>query len=177
MMWADFIKLAAAIRPYVPKYLPLKDGLEFGPLLGELRGRPGDLISTMGAGINCVRSEKFKVLSKQLPDLIGVPAQVKSRLKPRVQITEFQVQGLLAMGSGNFSGGHEVHCPVCDRITNLLRIQRSEITVKRASLPRKGCVFGLRDWGSVLLVTERFKDVASVLLDNAKFDEVAIVDD
>lgn len=173
----QFADLEPLLRRKVPKKLPVRPQQRYGRYRAELKGKPGDLVLSMSGGWDCVTEEAFGALVEGgLRDLVGTSVEVVGKRGKGMQLIQLQVEALVHLGQPTLPAKGLVYCGICGR-HDMRSIDLGKLSVRRASIPRRGDFLGAFEWDVGPIVTDRFRDIASPVLRNAEFRELPIVDE
>ena len=172
-----FAELKKQLQPLYPAGFPVQKSQGLGLLKAEARGKLNDLIGFVGAGLCCFKKEKLKELNRSgIEPIQSFPVHFSPKSAWFGKIVEGQIQGLVSFGNTTHPKGEWKECPHCGW-HDMRSLDASKICIKKSSVPQKGDFFGVRQWGQIMIVTERFKECAKNILRNANFTEVTVVDE
>jgi uncharacterized double-CXXCG motif protein len=165
----EFERLRQPILRMLPEGSKLIPGTQFGPLLGEAKGKFKDF-----AWINLwtllIRSEVRTALETRVSNLICVRPQLSWK-GVETDLLELQLDPHGHLVSPSTS---QPSCEACGRDPNSLPKQ---IIVTRSSIPDNVDLFRARNFNTVLLATSRFVNaVRDLNLVGVRFNEVIVSD-
>lgn len=72
------------------------------------------------------------------------------------------------------SAGQLSVCELCGN-NNIRVLEPERLAIKKSSIPPSGDLFAVREWGDILVVTERFRQCSEGILRNAKFRQIPVL--
>jgi uncharacterized double-CXXCG motif protein len=152
----EFVRLRELVRPFVPAGVQLIPGTSFGPLQGTASGTFEQLL-LQNPGELLVRWESLERLHAEgLRGLHGYRTGLRFRQKKPPELLEMEIMphGRLHL---DCLPTPPVPCARCGRV-GLPRPE--EPVLERASLPTNVDLFRLKDFETMLVCTERFREAA-----------------
>jgi hypothetical protein len=171
-----FKQIKTSLQPLYPKGFIVQKGQGLGLMEAEVCGELNDLIVFSGAGLCCFKKESLEKLNRTgITPIQMFPLIFETGSKWDGKIVEGAVHGLVSFGCAIHPQNELKECEHCGGY-NLKRLDESKICIKRSSIPMEGDFFAVKEWGTVHIVTERFKEACFGVLNNASFTEVPIVE-
>jgi uncharacterized double-CXXCG motif protein len=170
--FAEFERLYEQVRALLPPDHPLEPGATFGPLVGKARGPFSAFINIYGDTV-LVRPDTLELLQHQgLRGLRGCRTEMRFSPKGVPELLDLHVEPRGLLHPDCLPRGTPPPCPKCGR-QDFTR--PDEPILDAASLPEDLDLFRLRDFATMLIVTERFKDtVERFELDGLSFHELPV---
>ena len=166
----EFERLRDQVRPLLPPDDPLRPGATFGPLVGKARGPFSAFIHQYGH-ILLIRPDALELLQRE--GLRGLRAcRTEMRFSPKgiTELLDLHIEPRGLLHSDCIPRSTPPPCPKCGR--HGFRLP-NEPLLDAASLPSDLDLFRLRNFSTVLVVTERFKaTVERFNLDGLTFREL-----
>jgi uncharacterized double-CXXCG motif protein len=151
-----FARLLEEVRPLLPSGAQVEPGTTFGPLVGTARGLFGPLV-LRDPWKPLVREDAL--LTMQAAGLRGL-VPVRAQLFPRDDVPLPALYELELAAHGRLETPGTPPCPTCGRV----EAEMPEVCrLDAASLPTERDVFRLSDAVTLVVVTERFVEVARSL--------------
>ena len=168
----EFERLRTQVRSLLPPDHPLLPGTTFGPLVGKARGPFSSFIHMYG-GTLLVRPDSLEVLQGEgLRGLRGCRTEMRFSPKGVPELLDLHIEPRGLLHWDCIPRGTPPPCPKCGRHGFSLP---EEPILDAASLPEDLDLFRLRNFSTVLVVTERFKDVVERHgLDGLSFRELPV---
>jgi uncharacterized double-CXXCG motif protein len=168
----EYERLRDQVRPLLPPDAPLEPGANFGPLVGKARGPFSAFIHQYG-DILLVLPEALEVLQGEgLRGLQGCRTEMLFRPKGIPELLDLHIQPRGLLHADCTPRNTPPQCPKCGRHGFSLP---KEPLLDAASLPSDLDLFRLRNFSTVLIVTERFKHVVERFeLDGLTFRELPV---
>ena len=172
-----FADLKAKLQPFYPAGFTVQKCQGLGLLQASARGKLQDLVLFCGAGLCCFKAEALEKLNQSgIQPIQAFPVLFNKRSAWSGKIVEGQVHGTVSFGNSVHPSGKLIECPYCGGY-NFKRLDTTKICINRNSIPKAGDFFAVKQWGTIHMVTERFKNAAESILANALFVEVTLVDE
>ena len=168
----EFERLREQVRPLLPNGYPLLPGTTFGPLVGRARG-PFSAFIHMYGGTLLVRPDALEALQGAgLRGLRGCRTEMRFSPKGVPELLDLHIEPCGLLHTDCIPRGTPPPCPKCGR--HGFRLPDEPI-LDAASLPDDLDLFRLRNFATVLIVTERFKQVVERFnLDGLTFRELPV---
>lgn len=168
----EFERLRDQVRALLPPDYPLEPGAMFGPQVGKARGPFPALIHPNG-GTLFVQPDVLKLLQDEgLRGLRGCRTEMLFRPKGVPELLDLHIEPRGLLHADCIPKSTPAPCPKCGRHGFSLP---KEPILDAASLPTDLDLFRLRNFATVLIVTERFKDVVDRYeLDGLTFQELPV---
>lgn len=168
----EFERLRDQVRPVLPPDYPLAPGTLFGPLVGKARGPFSAFVITYGDTL-LVQPEVLKLLHAEgLRGLRGCRTEMLFRPKGVPELLNLHIEPRGLLHADCIPRSTPPPCPKCGRHGFSLP---KEPILDGSSLPQDLDLFRLRNFATVLIVTERFKDVVErFALDGLTFRELPV---
>jgi len=168
--FGEFESLREQVRSLLPSNYPLQPGTTFGPLVGKARGPFSAFINHYGDTL-LVQPDVLEVLRAEgLRGLRGCRTEMLFRPKGLPALLDLHIEPRGRLHRDCIPPSTPPQCPKCGRHGFSLP---KEPLLDRASLPEDLDLFRLRNFATVLIVTERFKNVVeSFEMDGLTFREL-----
>jgi len=168
----EYERLRDQVRSLLPPDDPLEPGAAFGPLVGAARG-PFSAFIHKYADILLVRPDALEQLQAEgLRGLRGCRTELRFRPKGVMELLDLHIEPRGLLHRDCIPRSTPPPCPKCGR--HGFSLPREPI-LDAASLPRDLDLMRLRNFATVLVVTERFKDtVGRHALDGLTFRELPV---
>jgi uncharacterized double-CXXCG motif protein len=168
--FAEFERLREQVRVLLPQDYPLEPGATFGPLTGKARG-PFAAFTNHAGDTLLVQPEALELLQNQgLRGLRGCRTEMRFSPKGVPELLNLHIEPRGLLHADCIPKSTPPPCPKCGRHGFSLP---KEPLLDAASLPEDLDLFRLRNFSTVLIVTERFKDtVERFELDGLIFREL-----
>ncbi|MFP2904022.1 double-CXXCG motif protein [Pyxidicoccus sp. 3LFB2] len=168
----EYERLRDQVRPLLPPDYPLEPGARFGPLVGKARGPFSAFIHQYG-DILLVLPEALEVLQGEgLRGLRGCRTEMLFRPKGVPELLDLHIEPRGLLHADCIPRSTPPPCPKCGR--HGFSLPKAPI-LDAASLPSDLDLFRLRNFATVLVVTERFKDIVERFeLDGLTFRELPV---
>ncbi|MCP3142647.1 SitI6 family double-CXXCG motif immunity protein [Pyxidicoccus xibeiensis] len=168
----EFERLREQVRPLLPSGFPLEPGTTFGPLVGKARG-PFSVFTHQYGGTLLVRYDALELLQAEgIRGLRGVPTEMVFRPKGLPELLDLHIEPRGLLHPDCIPRSIPSPCPKCGRQGFSLPKQP---ILDKDSLPKNLDLFRLRNFATVLVVTERFKKgVERFALDGLTFRELPV---
>ena len=168
----EYERLRDQVRPLLPPDALLRPGTTFGPLVGKARG-PFSAFVHQYSDILLALPESLEVLQGEgLRGLQGCRTEMLFRPKGVPELLDLHIQPRGLLHADCISRSPPPQCPKCGRHGFSLP---KEPLLDAASLPSDLDLFRLRNFATVLIVTERFKHVVErFALDGLTFRELPV---
>jgi uncharacterized double-CXXCG motif protein len=168
----EYERLRDQVRSLLSPDYPLEPGATFGPLVGKARG-PFSAFVHQYSDILLVQPEALEVLQKA--ELRGLqPCRTELRFSPKgvAELLDLHIEPRGLLHANCIPRSAPPQCPKCGR--RGFSLPREPI-LDAASLPKDLDLFRLRNFPTVLIVTERFKDaVERFELDGLTFRQLPV---
>jgi uncharacterized double-CXXCG motif protein len=166
----EFERLREQVRSLLSPDTPLLPGTTFGPLVGKARG-PFSSFIHMYAGTLLVQPEALELLQSQgLRGLRGCRTELRFSPKGVPELLDLHIEPRGLLHADCIPKSTPPPCPKCGR--HGFSLPREPL-LDAVSLPQNLDLFRLRNFSTVLIVTERFKDtVERFELDGLTFREL-----
>ena len=166
----EIARLAELVRPFVPSWVLLNPGAQFGPLAGKGAGRFGQLFLQNPWTLLLRREALERLQAANVRGLQACSVDVRFRGKNPPELLELQLELHGRIHPACLPPNRKPPCPTCGNDPYKLP---NPIVLDAASLPEDVDVFRMRDAWTVILVTERFVDAVKRLeLDGVTFREL-----
>ncbi|QSQ20195.1 hypothetical protein JY651_33685 [Pyxidicoccus parkwayensis] len=168
----EYERLRDQVSTLLPADSPLEPGARFGPLVGKARG-PFSAFLHQYADILLVQPDVLKLLQDEgLRGLRGCRTEMLFRPKGIPELLDLHIEPRGLLHGDCIPKSTPPPCPKCGRDGFSLP---KEPLLDAASLPTDLDLFRLRNFATVLIVTERFKDtVERFELDGLTFRELPL---
>jgi uncharacterized double-CXXCG motif protein len=168
----EYERLRDQVRPLLPPDYPLRPGATFGPLVGKARGPFSAFLISYGDTL-LVQPDVLKLLQGEgLRGLRGCRTEMLFRPKGVPELLDLHIEPRGLLHADCIPKSTPPPCPKCGRHGFSLP---KEPILDGASLPEDLDLFRLRNFATVLIVTERFKDVVERFeLDGLTFRELPV---
>ena len=168
----QFELMREQIRALLPADYPLEPGTQLGPLVGKARGPFSAFIQQYG-GILLVQPDVLEVLQAEgLRGLRGCRTEMLFRPKGIPELLDLHVEPRGLLHRDCIPPSTPPQCSKCGRHGFSLP---KEPLLDGSSLPEDLDLFRLRNFATVLIVTERFKKLVERLgLDGLTFRELSV---
>jgi uncharacterized double-CXXCG motif protein len=168
----EYERLRDQVRPLLPADYPLEPGARFGPLVGKARGPFSAFIHQYG-DILLVLPDALEMLQGAgLRGLRGCRTEMLFRPKGVTELLDLHIEPRGLLHADCIPRSAPPPCPKCGREAFILP---KEPILDAASLPEDLDLFRLRNFATVLVVTQRFKDtVERFALDGLNFRELPL---
>ncbi|MBZ4420586.1 double-CXXCG motif protein [Myxococcus sp. RHSTA-1-4] len=168
----EYERLRDTVRPLLPPDDPLEPAATFGPLVGKARGPFSAFVHQYG-DILLVQPTALEVLQGEgLRGLRGCRTEIRFSPKGIPELLDLHIEPRGLLHPDCIPRGTPPPCPKCGRHAFSLP---KEPILDAASLPKDLDLFRLRNFATVLIVTERFKDVVERFeLDGLTFRELPV---
>jgi uncharacterized double-CXXCG motif protein len=168
----EYERLRDQVRPFVGPDDLLGPTSTFGPLVGKARGPFSAFVHKYG-DILLVRADALEVLQREgLRGLRGCRTEILFRPKGVTELLDLHIEPRGLLHADCIPRSTPPPCPKCGRRGFALP---KEPILDAASLPRDLDLFRLRNFATVLVVTQRFKDVVERFeLDGLTFRELPL---
>jgi uncharacterized double-CXXCG motif protein len=168
----EFERLREQVRALLPPDYPLQPGTTLGPLVGKARGPFSAFINHTGDTL-LVQPEVLELLQAEgLRGLRGCRTEMLFRPKGVSELLDLHIEPRGLLHTDCIPRSTPPPCPKCGRHGFSLP---KEPLLDAASLPTDLDLFRLRNFATVLVVTERFKNVVERLeLDGLTFRELPV---
>jgi uncharacterized double-CXXCG motif protein len=168
----EYERLRDQVRPLLHPEEPLEPGATFGPLVGKARGPFSAFIHQYGH-ILLVLPEALEVLQREgLRGLRGCRTEMRFSPKGAPELLDLHIEPRGLLHADCIPRSTPPPCPKCGR--HGFRLPKEPL-LDAASLPSDLDLFRLRNFATVLIVTERFKNVVERFeLDGLTFRELPV---
>ncbi|WP_163992831.1 double-CXXCG motif protein [Pyxidicoccus caerfyrddinensis] len=168
----EFERLREQVRLLLPADYPLEPGTTFGPLVGKARGPFSALLQQYG-GTLLVRPDALTLLQAEgLRGLRGCRTEMLFRPKGVPELLDLHIEPRGLLHEDCIPKSTPPPCPKCGRRGFSLP---KEPILDGVSLPTDLDLFRLRNFATMLIVTEHFKDVMERFeLDGLTFRELPV---
>jgi uncharacterized double-CXXCG motif protein len=169
----EYEELKQHVLTLLPGDAVVAPGTEFGPLVGKAWGTFG-AFAWLNPWTVLMGDETLRHLeSEGVQGLQPVIPELTYRRKAPIAIQELQIEPIASLASSALPLWWKPSCKVCGRHPNPV----NRIVVDRASVPKDKDLFRIREFTTVILATERFRDVAQSLnMSDILFDEITVAD-
>lgn len=168
-----FLEMRNKIWDAFPTLPVLEAGAEFGPSVGKAKGGRMDGFVWRAWWTICLEASALEKLRKSS---LSLPVAVKAELKfnkEAQEVYEFDLPLRGKLANATYDGIQLDYCFACDRDSGTLP---DEIIIDKASLSNDFDIFRVRNFTTIILVTEKFVEVVSQLgLRGAVFQEAKIL--
>ncbi len=168
----EYERLRDQVRPLVPPDYPLEPGANFGPLVGKARGPFSAFVHQYGHTL-LVQPDVLETLQAEgLRGLRGCRTEMRFTPKGIPELLDLHIEPRGLLHADCIPRSTPPQCPKCGRYGFSLP---KEPILDAASLPADLDLFRLRNFATVLIVTEHFKDIVERLgLDGLTFRELPV---
>ncbi|NMO22611.1 hypothetical protein HPC49_41180 [Pyxidicoccus fallax] len=168
----EYERLRDQVRPLLPPDSPLEPAAAFGPLVGKARGPFSAFIHQYG-DILLVQPNALEMLQREgLKGLRGCRTEMRFSPKGVPELLDLHIEPRGLLHADCIPRSTPPPCPKCGRHGFSLP---KEPILDAASLPSDLDLFRLRNFATVLVVTERFKNaVERLALDGLNFRELPV---
>ncbi|MFP2931747.1 double-CXXCG motif protein [Pyxidicoccus sp. 3LG] len=168
----EFERLREQVRLLLPPGFPLLPGTTFGPLVGKARGPFSALLNLHGDTL-LVQPDVLDLLRAEgLRGLQGVRTEMLFRPKGVPELLDLHIEPRGLLHPDCIPRSTPPQCPKCGR--HGFSLPKQPI-LDKGSLPKDLDLFRLRNFATVLVVTERFKKVVERFeLDGLTFRELPV---
>ncbi|MFP2904024.1 double-CXXCG motif protein [Pyxidicoccus sp. 3LFB2] len=168
----EYERLRDQVRPLLAPDDPLEPTATFGPLVGRARGPFSAFIHQYG-DILLVRPDALEALQREgLLGLRGCRTEMSFRPKGVAELLDLHISPRGLLHADCIPRSTPPPCPKCGR--RGFSLPKDPI-LDATSLPSDLDLFRLRNFATVLVVTERFKDVVERFeLDGLTFRELPV---
>ncbi|NMO22613.1 hypothetical protein HPC49_41190 [Pyxidicoccus fallax] len=168
----EYERLRDQVRALLSPDDPLRPGTAFGPLVGKARGPFSAFIHQYG-DILLVQPKALEMLQQEgLEGLRGCRTEMRFSPKGVPELLDLHIESRGLLHADCIPRSTPPPCPKCGRHGFSLP---KEPILDAASLPADLDLFRLRNFATVLVVTERFKDaVERLALDGLNFRELPV---
>ncbi|NMO20859.1 hypothetical protein HPC49_30085 [Pyxidicoccus fallax] len=150
----EFERLREQVRALLPPGHPLLPGTTFGPLVGKARG-PFSALIHQSPGTLLIQPDALELLQREgLRGLRGCRTEMRFSPKGIPEMLNLHIEPSGLLHSDCIPRGTPPPCPKCGR--HGFRLPDEPI-LDAASLPDDLDLFRLRNFATLLIVTERFK--------------------
>ncbi|GHG67635.1 double-CXXCG motif protein [Comamonas sp. JC664] len=163
----DFVKLRERVRPHAPEGAVLEPGTRLGPLVGAASGAFGPL--SLQDWTPVARADALAAMQEAgLRGLIGGPVEVTFRARNAPVLRELQLELHGRLHEACFPHPRRGPCGTCG--SEDAQALPAAYWLARESLPAHLDLFRLRDFPTLVIVTERMVEVTGRLkLDGVTF--------
>ncbi|MEI7733559.1 MAG: double-CXXCG motif protein [Verrucomicrobiota bacterium] len=173
----SWVEIKPRLAPYYPPGFPVQQQQSLGPLHTSSQGKLEGMFVSVGSGICCFEKDLFlKFMETEVYPIQAFPVFFKRKSKYEGRLVEGHSHGVVSFGNSIHPRGELRTCELCG-MNNILQLIDARICIKKSSLPTQGDYFAVQEWGSVRIVTERFRDCAAPIFANLSFREVPVVDE
>ena len=165
-----FEQLQAAVRALAPDELPLPPGTDFGPMHGRVTGKFGDFVwpAPWDLVMRVEAYEKLAAAGLRLPE----PSFPNLQEKVRGQLVHLQIIPMGRMSSQAYENPDKPICPRCGRDSR----KYIKTVIEMDSIPREVDMFRIGDFPTMIIVSEKFKEITERLgLTNISFEKIEVV--
>ncbi|NNC21501.1 hypothetical protein HJC22_37920 [Corallococcus exiguus] len=156
MSVAEYSRLVALIRPFVPPELPVRAGGSFGPMVGTARGRFGP-ITCWPAWRVLLREDAVDLLKAEgLRGIIAVRMELRSRRSTMPALYELEARPLARLHPDCIGEWKTPACELCGKPESFSLPPKRWLL--RSSIPEGIDVFGI-EGANPRVVSERFVEV------------------
>jgi hypothetical protein len=174
---AQFEEVVKVLTPYYPPGFPVQQQQCIGQTTAETRGKPGLATVLIGAGISCFDKDAFaELLARGIHPIQNIPIRLPKKSKYAGQYVQVQASALVTMSRHFHPTGDLRVCGTCGQM-NLHKRDPERIAIVRSSIPHSGDFFAIKEWGELLVVTERFRGAAAGLFPELTFRELPLHDE
>jgi uncharacterized double-CXXCG motif protein len=168
----EYERLRDQVRPLLPPDYPIETGAMFGPLVGKARG-PFSAFIIQAGDVLLVQPDVLTLLQAEgLRGLRGCRTEILFRPKGVPELLDLHIEPRGLLHADCIPKSTPPPCPKCGRHGFSLP---KEPILDGASLPQDLDLFRLRNFATVLIVTERFKEVVERFeLDGLTFRELPV---
>ncbi|MBZ4418087.1 double-CXXCG motif protein [Myxococcus sp. RHSTA-1-4] len=168
----EFERLREQVRSLLPPDYPLRPGTLFGPLVGKARGPFSAFINQYGDTLLVQPNALERLMGEGLRGLRGCRTEMRFSPKGVPELRDLHIEPRGLLHADCIPRGTPPPCPKCGRHGFSLP---AEPILDAASLPQDLDLFRLRNFSTVLVVTERFKEVVERHgLDGLTFRELPV---
>ena len=158
--FAEYMRLVALIRPFLPPEIPIKGGCSFGPMVGTARGKFGP-ISCDPPWEVVLREDAVELLKAEgLTGVIAVRMELKSRRSNTPALYELEKRPLAKLHPDCIGEWKTPPCDVCGR-PEMFKLPPKRWLL-RSSIPEGLDVFG-NHGANPYVVSERFVEAVQRL--------------
>lgn len=156
----EYCRLREFIRPLAPAGSALPPGTEFGPLEGTAQGSFGPFYFQNPWTLLVQRDALGRLVSEGVRGLKGCRTELRFRKKAAPELLELQIEPHGLLHPDCIPPEDRAPCATCGRQGFSLP---EEPILDAASLPTDLDLFRLANFATVIVATERFKDVVQRL--------------
>jgi uncharacterized double-CXXCG motif protein len=150
----EFEHLRELVRPLVPPGVPLRPGSQLGPLVGEASGVFGPVYMREPWMMIVHSTALARLQAEGLRGLNGYRTELTFRQKPPPDILELEIVPAGVLHPDCLPPG----AAVCQRCGRLGMTMPKQPILAVVSLPEDRDLFRLRNFGTMIIGTERFAD-------------------
>ncbi|MFP2907326.1 double-CXXCG motif protein [Pyxidicoccus sp. 3LFB2] len=165
--FAEFTRLRELVRPFVPEGVPLDTGAVLGPLVGTGRGHFPELFFPAPGQLAICREALEQLQSEGLRGLMGCRTELRLRHKNPPELLELQIEPRGRLHPACIPQNLPAPCSTCG--LRAFSLPQAPL-LDAASLPDDRDLFRLRDFMTIIVVTERFAETVRRL----GFEEVQL---
>ncbi|CAM3845013.1 hypothetical protein G4177_28810 [Corallococcus sp. ZKHCc1 1396] len=158
--FASYARLAEQLGAWLPPGAQVEPGTTFGPLVGTARGKFGPLVLRDPWKL-LVREDALQALqAARIQGLAPVRAELATASAPMPALYELELVARGRLHPSCLPSGTAPPCATCGRMGGPMPL---DIRLEAASLPSGQDVFRLTDAVTLIIVSERFVEVARSL--------------
>ncbi|RKG57363.1 hypothetical protein D7V80_39815 [Corallococcus sp. CA054B] len=160
MSVAEYDRLVALIRPFVPSVLPIRAGGSFGPMIGTAQGRFGP-VTCYPSWELVLREDAVELLQAEgLRGIIAVRMELRSRRSTMPALYELEARPLARLHPDCIGEWKTPACDLCGKPESFSLPPKRWLL--RSSIPEGLDVFGI-EGASPRVVSERFVETVQRL--------------
>jgi uncharacterized double-CXXCG motif protein len=160
MSVAEYHRLVACLRPFVPSELPLRAGGSFGPMFGTARGRFGPITCDPPWQV-VLREDAVELLKAEgLRGIIAVRMELRSRRSTMPALYELEARPLARLHPDCIGEWKTPACELCGKPESFSLPPKRWLL--RSSIPEGLDVFGI-EGANPRVVSERFVETVQRL--------------
>jgi uncharacterized double-CXXCG motif protein len=173
-----FQEMARAVRPFIPSHLPIFRSTGLGPWRGKADAKLSDYAVAFLYGAPLFEVNAFERMCRQGGfSLQHVPAAITSRYQVDLRMVELQIDGFVSLAKKQLPAQGLKVCALCER-NNIKELRPEWIVVRSSSIPQTGEYFGLIEFPTIPIVSDRFRIAAErANVSNVRFDEIEVVEE
>jgi len=149
----EWIGMRDLLRSTLPADVILEPGTAFGPLHAQLRGKAADLLIDPSTNALLANSQAAALLKPEVDAV--VKAEIQTRAGERLNYFELALPYIAEIASSGFER-LDPQCSTC-------RYQRADLgkslRLSKASLPPDRHIFRAQNWPTMILATDKIKDL------------------
>ncbi|QRN95098.1 hypothetical protein JRI60_39380 [Archangium violaceum] len=169
----EYERMCELVRPFLPPGAVLEPGSEFGPLVGNARGRFGPLVSPVPWWLLVQREALEKLQAEGLRGLKGCRTELRFRQRNSPELLELELLPLGRAHPDCLPRNRKPPCSRCRR-NGLTRPDDSLLLLDSSTIPEHLDLFRLEDFSTAIVCTERFVNACRRLgLDGVTFFPVS----